>query len=113
MAGGGPQGNPEGSRRRGSPGRGGEREEETGRGGVTATPCRERARLRPSRGARGPPARGPRPPRNPRRAAPPRHARAFISGNTALKIHAQPAPRRVPSPVPIEDLVVPISLNVS
>ncbi|HMN85012.1 MAG TPA: GcrA family cell cycle regulator [Bauldia sp.] len=40
-------------------------------------------------------------------------ARGFVAGNTALKIHAHPAPRRIPSPVPIEDLVVPISLNVS
>ncbi|MBN9009775.1 MAG: GcrA cell cycle regulator [Rhizobiales bacterium] len=39
--------------------------------------------------------------------------RSFVSGNTALKVHAQPAPRRAPAPVPIEDLVVPISLNVS
>jgi GcrA cell cycle regulator len=40
----------------------------------------------------------------------PRH---FIAGNTALKTHAQPAPRRLPAPVPIEDIVVPISLNIS
>jgi GcrA cell cycle regulator len=39
--------------------------------------------------------------------------RTMIVGNTALKIHAHPAPRRMPVPVPIEDLVVPISLNVS
>ena len=39
-------------------------------------------------------------------------ARHFISGNTALKTHAHPAPRRLPAPVPIEDIVVPISLNV-
>lgn len=45
--------------------------------------------------------------------APRPSARAFVAGNTALKIHAPPAPRRVPNPVPIEDLVVPISLNVS
>ena len=38
----------------------------------------------------------------------------WSSGNTALKVqHAHPAPRRVPVQVPIEDLVVPISLNVS
>ena len=60
-----------------------------------------------------PAASGPRPPRKPRPAAPPRHPRAYIAGNTALKVHAQPAPRRAPNPVPIEDLVVPISLNVS
>jgi GcrA cell cycle regulator len=39
--------------------------------------------------------------------------RAFVSGNNALKVHAQPAPRRAPAPVPLEDLVVPISLHVS
>src|SRR5438445_11718187 len=60
-----------------------------------------------------PAASGPRPPRKPRPASPPRHPRAYIAGNTALKVHAHPVPRRVPSPVPIEDLVVPISLNVS
>jgi GcrA cell cycle regulator len=55
-------------------------------------------------------------PARPRKArAPTAHrptARAF-AGNTALKIHAHPAPRRAPVQVPIEDLVVPISLNVS
>jgi GcrA cell cycle regulator len=53
----------------------------------------------------------------PRKARPPAtlrpSARSYISGNTALKIHAHPVPRRTPAPVPIEDLVVPISLNVS
>ena len=39
--------------------------------------------------------------------------RHFVSGNTALNTHAHPAPRRLPSPVPIEDIVVPISLNIS
>jgi GcrA cell cycle regulator len=38
--------------------------------------------------------------------------RHFISGNTALKTHAHPAPRRLPSPVPLEDIVVPLPLNV-
>jgi GcrA cell cycle regulator len=55
-------------------------------------------------------------PRKARAAQPHRHAagaRAFVSGNTALKIHAPPVPRRAPAPVPIEDLVVPISLKVS
>ena len=42
-----------------------------------------------------------------------RPARHFTAGNTALKTHASPAPRRLPSPVPLEDVVVPISLNVS
>ncbi|KAB2870194.1 MAG: GcrA cell cycle regulator [Bauldia sp.] len=57
----------------------------------------------------------PRPRKAGRAASPPHRpaARTYVAGNTALKIHAHPAPRRVPSPVPIEDLVVPISLNVS
>ncbi|MBZ0230036.1 MAG: GcrA cell cycle regulator [Bauldia sp.] len=57
----------------------------------------------------------PRPRKAGRAASPPPRpsARTYVAGNTALKIHAHPAPRRVPSPVPIEDLVVPISLNVS
>jgi GcrA cell cycle regulator len=51
-------------------------------------------------------------PRKVRTASPHRPTtRHYISGNTALKTHAQPAPRRLP-PVPIEDIVVPISLNV-
>jgi len=40
-------------------------------------------------------------------------ARHYVSGNNALKTHAHPAPRRLPAPVPIEDIVVPISLNIS
>jgi GcrA cell cycle regulator len=41
-------------------------------------------------------------------------ARLFpTQGNTALKTHAHPAPRRLPAPIPIEDIVIPISLNVS
>ena len=60
------------------------------------------------------PASGTPRPRKPRAAAPHRPAgRAYIAGNTALKAHAHPAPRRLPSPVPFEDIVVPISLNVS
>ena len=52
-------------------------------------------------------------PRKVRAASPHRPAgRHFISGNTALKTHASPAPRRLPAQVPIEDIVVPISLNV-
>ena len=39
--------------------------------------------------------------------------RHYVSGNTALKTHAQLAPRRMPSPALIEDIVVPISLNIS
>lgn len=53
-------------------------------------------------------------PRKVRTGAPHRPAtRHFIAGNTALKTHASPAPRRLPPPVPIEDIVVPISLNVT
>lgn len=40
----------------------------------------------------------------------PRH---YVSGNTALKTHANPAPRRLPAPVALEDVVVPISLKMS
>ena len=51
------------------------------------------------------------------RPAPAQHRpapRPMVAGNTALKVqHAPPAPRRVAVQVPIEDLVVPISLNVS
>src|SRR4030081_1282650 len=36
--------------------------------------------------------------------------RFFVTGNTVMKTHAQPAPRRLPQQVPIEDIVVPISL---
>jgi GcrA cell cycle regulator len=39
--------------------------------------------------------------------------RTFVNGNTVMKTHAQPAARRLPQPVPIEDIVVPISLNIS
>ena len=39
--------------------------------------------------------------------------RTFVNGNTVMKTHAAPAPRRMPAVVPIEDIVVPISLNIS
>ena len=55
---------------------------------------------------------GPRP-RKVRAASPHRPSRGYISGNTALKMHANAMPRRAPAPIPIEDLVVPISLRVS
>jgi len=42
-----------------------------------------------------------------------RGTRTFVNGNTVMKTHAQPAPRRLPAPIPIEDIVVPISLNIS
>jgi GcrA cell cycle regulator len=52
--------------------------------------------------------------RKPRPASAPRSGpRSFIAGNTALKTQVVPAPRRMPAHVPIEDIVVPISLNVS
>src|SRR6186713_2052734 len=47
-------------------------------------------------------------PRKARPTSPHRPSRPMVAGNTALKIHAHPAPRRVPVQVPIEDLVVPI-----
>ncbi len=60
-----------------------------------------------------PAASGPRP-RKQRSSSPHRPStRHYTSGNTALKTHAPPAPRRLPVPVPLEDIVVPISLNVS
>ena len=40
-------------------------------------------------------------------------SRPMVSGNNALKMQPTPAPRRVQVQVPIEDLVVPISLKVS
>ena len=54
---------------------------------------------------------GPRP----RKVRPPsaHRPRGYISGANALKLHAHALPRRIPAPVPIEDLVVPISLKVS
>src|SRR4249920_3085398 len=60
---------------------------------------------------RAKPASSPARPRKARPTTPhrPSGARSFVSGNTALKIHAHPAPRRVVVQVPIEDLVVPIS----
>lgn len=64
--------------------------------------------------ARAKPASNTPRPRKVRTAAPHRPStRGYISGNTALKIHAHPAPRRAPQQVPFEDLVVPISLKVS
>ena len=39
--------------------------------------------------------------------------RHYTAGNTALKTHASPAPRRLPTPAALKDIVVPISLNVS
>lgn len=53
-------------------------------------------------------------PRKPRSASPRRSSgRSHIQGNTPLKIHAQPAPPRIPTTQPIEDMVAPLSLNVS
>ncbi len=53
-------------------------------------------------------------PRKPRPAVQHRaSARPFIQGNTVLKPHAPPAPRRLPAPIAAEDVVVPISLNRS
>jgi GcrA cell cycle regulator len=52
-------------------------------------------------------------PRKARPASPHRPApRVFVAGNTALKAHVHPAPRRLPAPTPAEDVVVPISLKV-
>jgi GcrA cell cycle regulator len=52
-------------------------------------------------------------PRKPRSASPHRPSmRSYVSGNTALKIHAHPAPRRVHNVIPIADLVAPVSLQI-
>lgn len=68
-------------------------------------------RLRLS-GRAKPASSGPRP-RKPRTSSPHRPAsRGYVSGNTALKARAHPSPRRLPAPIPAEDVVVPISLNV-
>lgn len=53
-------------------------------------------------------------PRKVRAAAAPRPAaRHYVSGNTALKTQPSPAPRRLPAPMAMEDVVVPISHKVS
>ncbi len=53
-------------------------------------------------------------PRQRKMRAPTMHRpRTFVNGNTVMKTHAQPAPRRLPQAVPMEDIVVPISLNIS
>jgi GcrA cell cycle regulator len=81
-------------------------------GGVTRNAVIGKVHRLSLSGRAKPASSGPRP-RKPRMSSPHRPARHFVSGNTALKIHAHPAPRRLPSPVPMEDVVVPISLNVS
>jgi GcrA cell cycle regulator len=45
---------------------------------------------------------------SPHRSAP----RHYVSGNNALAPHTNPSPRRLPAPVPIENVVVPIPMNV-
>jgi len=52
-------------------------------------------------------------PRKVRTGSAQRVTRHYVAGNTALKTHANPAPRRLPAPVALEDVVVPISLKVS
>jgi GcrA cell cycle regulator len=81
-------------------------------GGVTRNAVIGKVHRLSLSGRAKPASSGPRP-RKARPVSPHRPPRSFIAGNTALKIHAHPVPRRVPVPVPIEDLVVPISLNVT
>jgi len=82
-------------------------------GGVTRNAVIGKVHRLSLSGRAKPASSGPRP-RKPRPPSPHRPAsRAFVSGNTALKAHAHPAPRRLPVPIPAEDIVVPISLNVS
>jgi GcrA cell cycle regulator len=53
------------------------------------------------------------PPRKVRALSPHRSApRHYVSGNTALAPNSNPLPRRLPAPVPIENVVVPIPMNV-
>ena len=82
-------------------------------GGVTRNAVIGKVHRLSLSGRAKPASSGPRP-RKARSSAPHRPStRAYVSGNNALKVHAQPAPRRLPSPIPFEDIVVPISLNVS
>lgn len=82
-------------------------------GGVTRNAVIGKVHRLSLSGRAKPASSGPRP-RKPRSPSPHRSvSRSYVSGNTALKVHAQPAPRRLPAPIPEEDVVVPISLNVS
>ena len=82
-------------------------------GGVTRNAVIGKVHRLSLSGRAKPASSGPRQ-RKVRAASPHRPAtRHYVSGNTALKTHAQPAPRRLPSPMSIEDIVVPISLNIS
>lgn len=79
-------------------------------GGVTRNAVIGKVHRLSLSGRAKPASSGPRP----RKARPPQphRPRAYVSGNTALKVHAHPAPRRLPAPVPAEDVVVPIMLKV-
>ena len=79
-------------------------------GGVTRNAVIGKVHRLSLSGRAKPASSGPRP-RKPRVASH-RPTRSYIAGNTALKTHAVPAPRRLPAPVPIEDIVVPIMLRV-
>ncbi len=82
-------------------------------GGVTRNAVIGKVHRLSLSGRAKPASSGPRP-RKPRTSSPHRApTRSYVSGNTALKQNPNPAPRRLPAPVPIEDIVVPISLNVS
>jgi GcrA cell cycle regulator len=83
-------------------------------GGVTRNAVIGKVHRLSLSGRAKPASSGPRTPRKPRSPSSHRSsARSFTAGNTALKMHAHPAPRRLPAPRPVEDIVVPISLNVS
>jgi GcrA cell cycle regulator len=82
-------------------------------GGVTRNAVIGKVHRLSLSGRAKPASSGPRQ-RKARNASPHRPStRHYVSGNTALKTHAHPAPRRLPAQVPLEDIVVPISLNVS
>ena len=79
-------------------------------GGVTRNAVIGKVHRLSLSGRAKPASSGPRP-RKPRVASH-RPPRTYVSGNTVLKTHALPAPRRLPAPVPVEDIVVPIMLRV-
>lgn len=79
-------------------------------GGVTRNAVIGKVHRLSLSGRAKPASSGPRPRKA--RVAQPHRPRTYVSGNTALKIHAHPAPRRLPAPVPAEDVVVPIMLRV-
>lgn len=81
-------------------------------GGVTRNAVIGKVHRLSLSGRAKPASSGPRP-RKPRSTPHRPASHGYLAGNTALKAHAQPAPRRLPTPIAAEHVVVPISLNVS